>query len=215
MQWQARPCAVADAVAGTDHAQGTRTVVCCPKASCSRRCSRTRANLSSPCYQAHQTPVANFNAGLAAIGDNFPFLRGRLGAGTAEVGVQAGIFSLFNLDSGSSDLINTDFVVGFPLTYRLGPFSARAFVYHLDVVAAGDFQGFEELDWEVDRSYRLGLAYRRDDMREVRLMAEYFDGFSPNGQSFRSRLKYTGVGLYLDYSQEDVEKSPSGAARSR
>lgn len=40
------------------------------------------------------------------------------------------IFSQFNLDGDSTDLINSDFQVGFPLTWRRGPFSTRVRVYH-------------------------------------------------------------------------------------
>jgi hypothetical protein len=222
-------------------------------------------------YQASESRVQNFNAALVEIGGYFPLVRGDIGAGRFEVGTQAGIFSLFNLDSDSSNLINTDFVVGLPLSYRLGAFSARAEVSHqsshlgdeflldhpnvnrinlsyedaelllaydllgfrlyggggyifssepdlepahwrgglefrwprliagLDLVAAGDFQEFEEQDWAVDRSYTLGVAYRRRDTgREIRLMLEYFNGFSPNGQFFNSRLEYAGVGLFFD-----------------
>jgi hypothetical protein len=69
----------------------------------------------------------------------------------------------------------------------------------LDLVAAGDFQGFEEQDWAVDQSYALGLAYQSASGRGIRLMLEYFDGFSPNGQFFKSRLEYTGVGLFFDF----------------
>ena len=38
----------------------------------------------------------------------------------------AGIFSQFNLDAPSKDLINSDFRIGIPVSYKRGPFSARA-----------------------------------------------------------------------------------------
>ena len=41
-----------------------------------------------------------------------------------------GVFSLFNMDSSSGDLINTDYLIGFPLTYRHGSYSARFRLYH-------------------------------------------------------------------------------------
>lgn len=204
-------------------------------------------------YQAHQIPNANFNAALAAFGDYFPFVRRDSGIGRFEFGIHSGIFSLFNLDGDSFDLINTDFIVGFPLSYRPGSFAARAQVYHqsshlgdelllgmpniervnlsyedaelllayeflafrlyggggylyrtepdldpahwqgglefrwseliggLDLVAASDFQAFEEQDWEVNRSYQLGVAWRSQTGREVRLVLERYDGFSPMG----------------------------------
>ena len=47
-----------------------------------------------------------------------------------EVSVAAGVFSQFNMETRSNDLINTDFVIGFPLTHRLGAVSTRARIYH-------------------------------------------------------------------------------------
>jgi len=47
-----------------------------------------------------------------------------------QLGVAGTIFSQFNLDAPSKDLINTDFRIGIPLSYKRGPFSARASIYH-------------------------------------------------------------------------------------
>jgi hypothetical protein len=221
-------------------------------------------------YQAHEVPGGNFNVALAAFGDYFPFVRGDSGVGRFELGITGGIFSLFNLDSESFDLINTDFILGFPLSYRLGAFSARAQVYHqsshlgdelllgmpnidrvnlsfedselllayellglrlyggggylirsepdldparwqgalefrwpeliggLDLVAAADLQAFEEQDWDVNRSYQLGVAWRGATGREVRLMLERYDGFSPNGQFFNIPVEFWGLAVFFD-----------------
>ena len=40
------------------------------------------------------------------------------------------MFSQFNMDSKSSDLLDVDYIVGFPITYRRGPLSARLQLYH-------------------------------------------------------------------------------------
>ena len=66
------------------------------------------------------------------------------------------------------------------------------------MVAAGDFEGFKELGLELDHAYTLGLAYRRDEDRESRLMAEDFNSLSPNDRFYNSRRTYTGVGLFFD-----------------
>ena len=47
-----------------------------------------------------------------------------------ELAIGAGVFSQFNLESATSDLINTDYLVGFPLTYRRGDFATRFRLYH-------------------------------------------------------------------------------------
>lgn len=46
-----------------------------------------------------------------------------------QLGMQAGVFGLFNVDTGS-ELVNADYVLGFPLSYRRGPWSFRVRVYH-------------------------------------------------------------------------------------
>jgi hypothetical protein len=43
----------------------------------------------------------------------FLIVRGDLGAGQFEIGAQAGIFSLFNLDSDSFNLVNMDRAASF------------------------------------------------------------------------------------------------------
>lgn len=37
-----------------------------------------------------------------------------------EVGIQAGVFSIFDLDAESYDLINADYTVGVPLSFKKG-----------------------------------------------------------------------------------------------
>lgn len=46
------------------------------------------------------------------------------------LGIQAGVFSIFDLDAPSDDLINSDFRVGIPLTLRYSHFSAQLRIYH-------------------------------------------------------------------------------------
>src|SRR2546422_3614331 len=44
--------------------------------------------------------------------------------------IAAGVFSQFNMQSATNDLINTDYLVGLPLTYRHGSWSTRLRLYH-------------------------------------------------------------------------------------
>ncbi len=72
------------------------------------------------------------NAGLVGLGGAFGLwsLRRRGGCDGVQVGVFGAIFSLFNLDADSADLINTDFVVGPQVTARRGRWSGRLRLYH-------------------------------------------------------------------------------------
>ena len=71
---------------------------------------------------------------IAAVGiaDQFPFFR--TGAQTPGNGLQLGlagaVFAQFDLGTASYDLLNADYLIGLPLTFRAGPFSGRARIYH-------------------------------------------------------------------------------------
>jgi hypothetical protein len=69
----------------------------------------------------------------------------------------------------------------------------------LDWIAAADVQATAELDWDRSYSYRTGFEFKTGSHRRLRLLLEYFDGHSPNGQFFRERLRYTGLGLYFSF----------------
>ncbi len=82
-------------------------------------------------YQDYHTPSSEFSAASVALGEYFGFAQGFFGpAGSSQVGIQAAVFALFNLDAPSSDLVNADYWVGFPLSYRKGPWSYLVRLYH-------------------------------------------------------------------------------------
>lgn len=73
-------------------------------------------------------------ADIAAVGiaDQFPFFRtaaSRAGNGI-QLGVFGAIFAQFDVGTPSRDLLNADYLIGFPLTFRAGPFSGRVRAYH-------------------------------------------------------------------------------------
>jgi hypothetical protein len=47
-----------------------------------------------------------------------------------ELGVSGAVFAQFDLSTPSNDLLNTDFLIGAPITAQLGPWSARVRYYH-------------------------------------------------------------------------------------
>lgn len=75
------------------------------------------------------------NIGSVSFGETIPFYRGNLSfgrrfAGQWEVGLQGGVFSDFNLDAPSSDLINSDFYGALYSSLRIGNFSAFSRLFH-------------------------------------------------------------------------------------
>ncbi len=74
----------------------------------------------------------DINAGVVGFGGNFGIWarRQRGGCNGIQINLHAGVFSQFNLSKSSVDLINSDFVVGLPLTLRHGRLSARMRLFH-------------------------------------------------------------------------------------
>lgn len=223
-------------------------------------------------YQRYKISDQKFSAANVAFGEYFGLAADFLGLpGNSQIGLQGAVFALFNLDTPSSDLINADYWIGIPVTYRKGPWSFLARIYHqsshlgdefilgnpavkrvnlsyedvvalvsyeweklriyggggyiihsepelarkhlqagiefvlphavqgLDFITALDVQSSQELDWENNYSFQAGLQFKNPDNRRVRLMFEHFDGHSPNGQFFRERLRYNGIGVYFRF----------------
>ena len=71
-------------------------------------------------------------AGLVGLGTSFGLYRwsGENEQDGWQLSFFGAAFSQFDLDAPSEDLINTDYQVGVPVTYKRGRFSARARLYH-------------------------------------------------------------------------------------
>ncbi len=65
-------------------------------------------------------------------------------------------------------------------------------------VGAVDMQADQEQNWQGSGSYQAGFAIDGHAGREIRFMLEHYRGFSPNGQFYNERLRYTGLGVYFD-----------------
>jgi hypothetical protein len=82
-------------------------------------------------YQRYDTPSDTFNAASVAFGEYFPLATGIVrDIGVSQIGIQGAVFALFNLDAPSSDLVNADYWIGLPLSYRDGPRSYRVRIFH-------------------------------------------------------------------------------------
>ncbi len=103
------------------------------------------------------------NIGAVSFGETIPFYRGNLGRSLAqwETGLQAGVFSDFNLGASSSDLINTDFIASAYASMRAKQFSAFGRVYH-----QSSHLGDEFLLRRVNSAFeRINLSYEGADLR--------------------------------------------------
>ncbi len=77
-----------------------------------------------------RTTKTSANVGSIGIGENFGFYTRRQGCNGWQIGLLTGIFAQFNLDEKNAELINTDYNVGVPLTWRSGNWSGRLRFYH-------------------------------------------------------------------------------------
>lgn len=228
-------------------------------------------------YQYYVNEGEITHVGAVSFGETFTLYRDRLGRGWWELGIQAGVFAVFDLASESTDLITADYLVGVVLGYRHDDFSALARLFHqsshigdefllanrvrnrvnlsfesLDVrlsydffddalrlyggggylfdqepaslapwslqwgvefrspwpgpesswrpVAAVDMQNREENDWHVDVSARAGVQFEGVlASRKLQILIEYFRGHSPNGQFYKEKLDYLGLGAHFHF----------------
>lgn len=118
----------------------------------------------SAAYRNHQNN--NFDGtdiGAVSFGETIPFYRGNFGQSTVqwETGIQAGVFSDFNLNASSSDLVNTDFIASVYSSVRAGQFSAFARIFH-----QSSHLGDEFLLRKIDSKFeRVNLSYEGADLR--------------------------------------------------
>ena len=113
-------------------------------------------------------------ASIASVGLGDSFGLVRQGGPAAGEGVQldvvGSIFAQFNVGAPSNDLINADYVIGAPLTFRRSGFSVRARIYHQSshlgdeyLLSAEDVQrdnlSFEAVELLVSQEIRAVRAY--------------------------------------------------------
>ena len=80
----------------------------------------------------YETSFGNTTVGAVGFGEHIAFYKwpGRESGDGLQIGLSAAVFAQFDMDARSSDLINADYVVGFPLSYRRGDNSVRLRLYH-------------------------------------------------------------------------------------
>ncbi len=82
-------------------------------------------------YQAYLDDDALEGVAAASFGETFPLVRSPDHAwGEWEIAFQAGVFSVFDLDSASFDLVNSDFLVGLSASHHFGDFTTMLRVFH-------------------------------------------------------------------------------------
>lgn len=85
----------------------------------------------SAAYQRYVDDEQLNNVAATSFGETFSLFRfGGPADSVMEIGIQAGVFAIFDLDADSFDLINADYLVGIPLTIKKDEFSNITRVFH-------------------------------------------------------------------------------------
>ncbi|MGH7340920.1 MAG: DUF1207 domain-containing protein, partial [Candidatus Rokuibacteriota bacterium] len=125
------------------------------------------------------------NAAAVSFGESFAFYRNRIGPTWWEIGLHAAVFSVFDIDSPSFDLVNADYMVGLPLSVRYGDFSAMLRFFHQSSHLGDEFLLRTQTN-------RVNLSYESIDLK---LSYEFGDLL---------RL-YTGAGYLFHQTPSDLD----------
>lgn len=99
-----------------------------------------RQVINSAAWRAGDRVVGR-KAIAVALGDDFPIFRWRNAlpwCGDMQIGIEAGVWAVFNFDDipqrrheAYCELVNTDYYLGFPLTYAVDRWAYRLRLYHI------------------------------------------------------------------------------------
>ncbi|GAB4188418.1 MAG: DUF1207 domain-containing protein [Simkaniaceae bacterium] len=100
----------------------------------------------SAAYRWHNQPIGEHVIAVS-FGDTFPIFRWYdvfKWKGALQIDIQAGVWSVFNMTGKNergefSELVNTDYLVGIPLTYAIDKWSFRLRVYHISSHLGDEF----------------------------------------------------------------------------
>jgi uncharacterized protein DUF1207/BON domain-containing protein len=112
-------------------------------------------------WQRWHTGSGAFDIASVGFGENFGILRwphGRPGDGW-QLGISGAVFAIFNLDTSSLDLLNSDYCIGFPVSYRNGRWSGRVRLYHQSSHLGDEFLLQPEDIQPVPAAPRINLSY--------------------------------------------------------
>lgn len=145
---------------------------------------------------ADPAPGAETNIGSVGISDGFALFRS---AGTRpgdgfQLGISGSVFAQLNLDAPSFDLINADYLIEVPLTYRQQGFSSRLRVYHQSSHLGDEFLLAREPE-------RINLSFESVELivsQEVGLLRVYGGGelfFRREPEAIPEHLAHAGLEL--------------------
>src|SRR2546428_12899020 len=117
-------------------------------------------------WQRWHTAPGTFDLASGGFGEGFGLLRwprGHAGDGW-QLGISGAVSAIFNLDTSSMDLLNADYYVGFPVSYRGGGWSARLRLFHQSSHLGDEFLLQPQDVQPVPLVQRINLSYEAVEM---------------------------------------------------
>jgi uncharacterized protein DUF1207 len=142
---------------------------------------------------------SKFGSDIGSIGiaDRFGLVRwgGPVAGDGFQLGVDGGIYAQFDLASASYDLINADYTVGLPATFRRDRFSARVRVYHQSSHLGDEFLLRADHPERENLSFQSVEAILSVDMAVLRLYGggEYL--FNQQPERLKAHVVHGGLEL--------------------
>lgn len=138
-----------------------------------------------------------------SLGDDFPIYRWLdVLWGDIQIGIQAGIWSVFNMDppkpklNAGTELVNTDYFVGIPLQYALNKWSFRFRIYHISSHLGDEFlvnnPGFRRVNPSME-AVELFASFQAYDFWRL---------YGGVGTVFHSDKSFKIKPLYFEYGTE-------------
>lgn len=98
------------------------------------------------------------SVGAVDLGETFALVRYNFeNGGSAELGLQAGVFAVFDLPADSTDLVNADYIGALPITYATGNFSGMVRVMHQSSHLGDEFVLRNDIE-------RINLSFEQIDL---------------------------------------------------
>jgi len=156
-----------------------------------------KATRSFASYQRGRESELATDIAAVGVADQFPFFRAASnGAGSGiQLGLAGAVFAQFDLNTPSYDLLNADYIIGLPLTFRAGPFSGRARVYHQSSHLGDELLARENAPKRENLSFESAELLLSMDVPAIRIYGGVEDFFHRDPSETADFLVHSGIEL--------------------